>query len=102
MQMTSPTGLTIDFPDRVRDCNHYLQEILSVEGRVSFWKLFGLYCEDPTVHAQDGVHFNARGNYKLYRAIRGAVLQGLDTYIQPIHLNLTLCLIGQSTDPLHS
>ena len=65
------------YPDRVRDCNHYLQEILSVEGRVCFWKLFGLYCEDPTVHAQDGVHFNARGNYKLYRAIRGAVLQGL-------------------------
>ena len=70
------------YPDRVEACNHYLQEILSVEEKVFFWKLLGLYCRDSTVHTRDGVHFNDWGNYKLYRSIRGAILQGLSSLSQ--------------------
>ena len=59
------------YTDRVEACNHYLQETLSVEEKVFFWKLLGLYWRDSTVHTRDGVHFNDWGNYKLYRSVRG-------------------------------
>jgi len=62
------------YNERVLSANRYLKETLKEEQHISYWKLKGFFnCMDEVF--VDGVHLNPAGMHKLYRHIRGALLQ---------------------------
>ena len=64
------------YPSRASRCNHILRNLLEPEGRLSYWKHFGLANPVSPSFLPDGVHFNSTGMLKLYRSMRRAVLKG--------------------------
>ena len=65
------------YPVRVNECNSILRHLLEPEEEIYYYKAYGLYGGSQSIFLEDGIHLNPRGNYKLYRAVRGAVLQGM-------------------------
>lgn len=43
--------------------------------RIRFWRHRGMVWPRPELLSLDGVHLNARGNYRLYRSLRGCILR---------------------------
>ena len=68
---------TEEYNHRVRVANRLLREHC-VQSNIHFWKLRGFQqSRDPLF--LDGVHLNSRGQYKLWREMRGLLLQ---TYLR--------------------
>lgn len=63
-----------DYPARVWRTNSALMAFVADVDRCSYAFIKGLCRPSPAVYC-DGIHFNNRGNYKLMRGIRGAVLR---------------------------
>ena len=55
----------------------YLSVVLEPIPYALFWHHRGFWKAAQTVYARDGVHLNDRGQRKLYRSIRGAILRSL-------------------------
>ena len=71
-----------DFPRKVYEYNHMLEEALEFMPRASFWHHRNLWNIDLEEHVEDGTHLNSLGHKKFYRSIRGAV-QSTMTRIRP-------------------
>ena len=65
------------FPNRVFQCNNILRDLLMPEEEITYWKIHGLHNPAEPIFLWDDIHFNSKGNYKLYRGIRGAVISAL-------------------------
>ena len=70
---------TEEFNGRVYDCNHYLGEFLQPHFTPGsrLWKHKGFWNSAYPLLMDDGLHLNTMGTYRLYRSIRGAVLQSV-------------------------
>ena len=64
---------------RVSDLNRYLQVQLDEEFNpgTAFWRHKGIWNCKKQIYLSDGIHFNALGNRRLYRSIRGAIITGI-------------------------
>ena len=65
------------FNVRVRALTKYLKVFLEPLPYSFLWGHRGFWRSTQRFHARDGVHLNNRGQFKLYRSLRGAVLKSL-------------------------
>lgn len=65
------------YNQRVRDLIKYLKVLLEPLPYSLYWKHRGFWNSTVGLYSGDGVHLNARGHYRLYRSLRGAVLRSL-------------------------
>ena len=65
------------FNQRVLLTNQYLSVVLSphVGPNSTFWHHRDMWQDDHPLLRRDGVHFNAKGTWRLFRSIGGAVIQ---------------------------
>ena len=68
-----------DYNRRVEHTNACLAYNLRHSSRIHFAALRGLRQPEPDSYC-DGIHFNAKGNRKLFRGIRGAVIERLHSH----------------------
>ena len=70
---------TDDYNRRITLFNHFNKLTFNVNTcpAARFWFHIGLWNQQVTTLAHDGVHLNARGNKNFLRSIRGAVIQGV-------------------------
>ena len=64
---------------RVINLNRYLQTVLDQDNceKLALWRHKGLWQATVPIYCEDGVHLNERGNRRLYRSIRGAIMKYL-------------------------
>ena len=62
-----------EFPEKVFEYNHRIEDALQYQPRVSFWHHRNLWDIEIEDHVEDGTHLNDLGHKKIYRSIRGAV-----------------------------
>ena len=55
--------------------NEFLAAACSGLEHIAFWKHRGMWQEGAPIFCADGVHFNPLGSFKLYKSVRGAVMQ---------------------------
>ena len=68
----------LDFQEVARHVaciNEFLAAACSGLEHIAFWKHRGMWQEGASIFRQDGVHFNPRGSFKLYKSVRGAVMR---------------------------
>lgn len=68
-----------EFNNTVTLLNKYSEVVIPSLPYANFWKHRSLWNSSKGIYAKDGVHLSAFGQLKLYRSIRGAVLQSLPT-----------------------
>ena len=56
---------------RVSEINEFLRAACDDE-HLSFWRHKGFWNSQKEIFRRDGVHFNARGNFKLWKSIQGS------------------------------
>ena len=61
---------------RVLEINEFLRAVSDTD-RLSFWVHRGFWQSLHNIFRADGVHFNDRGNFKLWRSIKGAIFGAL-------------------------
>ena len=65
------------FNKNVDILTRYLRVVLEPIPYAFYWGHRGFWKARYNFLASDGVHLNSRGQYKLYRSLRGAILQSL-------------------------
>ena len=66
-----------NFNSHVTILARYLKVVLEPLSYVTYWTHRGFWQPCRPLLSYDGVHLNREGQHKLYKSIRGAVLQGL-------------------------
>ena len=68
-----------DYNYRVNALNRYLQVQLDEEFTqgAALWRHKGIWNCRKQIYSHDGTHFNALGNRRLYRSIRGGIIAGI-------------------------
>ena len=56
---------------RVSEINEFLRAVCDEE-YLSFWRHKGFWNSQKEIFRRDGVHFNARGNFKLWKSFQGS------------------------------
>ena len=77
-------GIPDDMPDynmRVVHLNNHLQQQLRATPGSSFWHHRGMWRSSHPIISVDGAHLTRIGNHRLYRSIRGAIIQA----VQRVH-----------------
>ena len=59
------------YNERIRLANRFLREVLSLEPKLIFWRHKAMSASVEHLTCRDGTHFNALGQYLLYKSIRG-------------------------------
>ena len=65
------------FNEKVNTLTKYLRVVLEPIPYAFYWGHRGFWNAKANLLASDGVHLNSRGQFKLYRSLRGAVLKSL-------------------------
>ena len=68
------------FNQRVDILTRYLRVVLEPIPYAIYWGHRGFWRACNRFFAADGIHLNSRGQYKLYRSLRGAVLKSLRVF----------------------
>ena len=71
--LRSPHQVQI-YNERIRLANRFLREVLSLEPNLIFWRHKAMSASVEHLVCRDGTHFNALGQYLLYKSIRGAII----------------------------
>jgi len=67
-----------NFNDNVRLLSQYLETVLELLPFAIYWTHRGLWRASSSYLSHDGVHLNREGQHKLFKSIRGAVMQCLN------------------------
>jgi hypothetical protein len=76
---------------KVAIVNQVLEALLDTDG-CRFWKHFGFYRAEEINREYDGVHLSERANKKLFRSIRGALLQEIRAINDAVPARTRRCL----------
>lgn len=68
------------FNQRVDILTRYLRVVLEPIPYAIYWGHRGFWRARNSFFSADGIHLNSRGQYKLYRSLRGAVLKSLRVF----------------------
>ena len=66
-----------EFNEKVDTLTRYLRVVLEPIPYAFYWGHRGFWKAKTNFLASDGIHLNSRGQFKLYRSLRGAVLKSL-------------------------
>ena len=65
---------------RIRTLTDYLRVVLHPLSFAFYWRHRGFWKTTQSFLLHDGVHLNQRGQFKLYRSLRGALIQSLKVF----------------------
>ena len=65
---------------RIRTLTDYLRVVLQPLPFAFYWRHRGFWRTTQSFLLHDGVHLNQRGQFKLYRSLRGALIQSLKVF----------------------
>ena len=68
------------FNQKVDILARYLRVVLEPIPNAIYWGRKGFWLARNSFFSSDGIHLNSRGQYKLYRNLRGAVLKSLRVF----------------------
>ena len=73
-----------------RHFTRFLRVLLEPIPYAIYWGHRGFWKSKNNFFTSDGIRFNSRGQYKLYRSLRGAVLKSLQSFVGSMPSNTSL------------